>query len=249
LASYGRQEDADIFCKALKGMGFDVTTDACRVDRPTFKARLCELSAAACEKDDVFVLVFSGHGQQELLTRHASLVFSDNKTVSSYSLDHLLAPAAKASVYTILNCCTATGVPLVVPYGTLLSSVAGQAAVDIATAGGVEATMAGKRRVEVFSTSHVEEQKAAKKGTLFARAFDKVMQGGKAPLLESFEEDLTTQMTILGNHTGEVPTTVKVVRYSFVGMAFFPLQEETKVRHPMRLTHKSMLFDPCDFNY
>lgn len=247
LASYGRQEDADAFRSALEGLGFQVTCESCRVDRAGFKARLCELSAAVCERSDVFVLIFSGHGQQELLTRHASLVFSDNKALSSYSMDYLLASTAqRASVYTVLSCCTATGVPMALPVGTWLSSVAGQAAVDIAAMGGMQQSMAGQRRVEIFSTSHVETQKAAKGGTLFARALAGVL-AGRTSRLETLDEDLATRMAELSNDSDDVPTTVKVVRYNFVGPTFDQIQEETKVRPPVRLTNKTQLFDPCDW--
>ena len=243
LASYGRQQDVAAFRSALEGLGFEVVCDAARVDRASFKKRLGELSAACEGPDDVLALVFSGHGQPELLTRHASLVFSDNKALSSYSLDRLLAPVAqRASVYTVLSCCTATGVPMALPVGSALSSVSGQAAVDIAEAGGVEQSMAGQRRVEVFSTSHVEVQKAAKGGTLFARALAGVLARGEAPRLEALEEGLAAQMRA-GGSADEVPTTVKVLRYGFVGPAFGPIQEETKVRPPNRLTNRSLLFD------
>ena len=250
LLSYGRQADADSISAALEVLGFEVTCEACRIEKSSFKDKLRELSAACSEEPDVFVLVFSGHGRQELLTRHASLVFSDNKTLSSYSLDHLLASVAqRASVHTVLSCCTATGVPMAMPISAFLSSVSGQAAWDIAATYGVEQSMAGQRRVEVFSTSHVETQKAAVGGTLFVRALAKVLESG-APPLPALEERIVSEMAELGGTSDEVPTTVKVLRYAFVGLAFGPVCDEPKVRPPpIRMANRNIMYEPSDWYY
>mmetsp|Transcript_25307 Transcript_25307/g.54991 ORF Transcript_25307/g.54991 Transcript_25307/m.54991 type:complete len:294 (-) Transcript_25307:518-1399(-) len=233
LKTYGREADAAAFRASLEGLGFEVTCAACYVDRAGFKKQVMDLAAACTNPNDVFALVFCGHGEQQLMTRHASMVFSDNKCMSSYLLDHLLAGiACKASVYTVLNCCTAMGVPMAYPIGTMLSSVEGHAAVDIATLGGAEPNLAGQRRVEVYSTSHLEAQKPREGGTLFARAFAEVFAVGGVRL-EDLEASLSNQLRQLSkdstlNPKNHVPPTVKVLRYNYVGPAFEPLQEETK---------------------
>ncbi|MEW5312693.1 MAG: hypothetical protein WDW38_004308 [Sanguina aurantia] len=228
LTGYCRKPDADAFKQVLEPLGFTVHEPKAgcggNVTRSDFRVMIQHLIALCKKPDDVFVLVYCGHGHQELFARHASLVFSDNKQASSVWLDSAFS-STPASVYTVLNCCTADGVHLAMPMGSgLAPSSCSSLAVDTLQAGGNEPSLAGSRRVDIFSTSCSELQKGGKNGTLFARAFRKAADGAT---LEQLQQNLREAAAKLSGDSSVISVTVH--SHSHSGAFLGPLLEEGKV--------------------
>ena len=163
LAKYDRESDAKIYRAVFEKRGFDVITDF-HITRASFRERLSGLVSRCSDPDSVFVLVFGGHGENELGTRHASILFSDNKHITSMWLDEELSKV-NGTTYVLFNCCTASGAPMVLPHNAH-PYVSRNALTDGSTS---NFSVAGTRRIDVFSTSHTESQKA-KHGSRLAHA-------------------------------------------------------------------------------
>jgi hypothetical protein len=212
LESYGRAEDLGAFRRVLEARGFTVHPAAgssVRVDLHGFKATLEQLVDRCSSPDDVLVLAYCGHGHQELYTRHASLVLSDNRHVSSIYLDRVLS-RSKGTVYTVLNCCNADA--------------------DTLTHGEGMLCLAAHRRVDILSSSSTERQKASKGGTAFVRAFEAVLGGNperRVPLSQ-LQQRLRDAVAEEGPLPGTVGT-VLVLLHSLEGDSLGPAAEESKV--------------------
>lgn len=198
-----RQEDADAYRRALQSLGFEVTCSASRLDSNEFEEELKTLVEMCSDPDDVFVLVFSGYGQQKGISVSKDLLFSDNST--SYALDALLAPAAsRASVFMVceLKEHSAAADNRILSMENILS-------------------MEKQRRVEVFCTSHV---KSTSQGCCspFARAFAQVLTSPETPGVETLEASLASAMSTLCEERQEK---VKVYRHNLMGPSFGALQE------------------------
>lgn len=229
LESYNRAFDVQLFSTILEDRGFEVVIQhehVFEVSRKTFKERLSETLSRCKSHDDIFVFIYCGHGENELGTRHASLIFSDNKRVTSIWLDNKLAQS-KASIYKVLNCCCANAMPAV--YN--ISNYGQNAMFDIASAGAHQAKLPATM-VEIFSTDFSEVSKASANGTRLALAINSVCQKDKSVsvqdlgiLLKQVWKDNGWDMDKHG-----VPKTTPVVHRGVLsGELFGVLQEEPKV--------------------
>ena len=249
LSSYAREIDCEMFEETLKPLGFSVDTLVGSLTASDFKTAVQRLVHQCSSPADVLVLVFCGHGHQELFTRHASLVFSDNKRVSSVWLDrHLSASCTPATVYLVLNCCTADGVNMALPQGSVMAPV-GQPATDIAACGWEEPNLAGMRRIDIFSTSCTERQKGSRNGTLFAKAFHKVLASGSEPVpVRDLERRLRQAMAALHTEDDCAMASVKTYGHTY-GSSLGPVCEDSKVREKTvkRLSSAGQLFEAGDF--
>jgi hypothetical protein len=226
LRKYGRKEDVRMFENILASRGFDVhTDDGFCTTRKKMLQNISEL-IRRCSDDSVLVIIFCGHGETELGTRHASLVMSDNKRVTSSVLDEELSKA-QGSVFTVLNCCTAAGgVPIVLPQNSpeLINFTA---LTDDSTG---HFSLAGKRRVEVFSATHVEVQKASVTGTRLAHAFSDIFHAYPDVTVECMGALLTDYWDAKGwsNAGSGKRTTPTVLCNNYTGTMFGTLKEEPK---------------------
>ena len=237
LSSYGRQADDAAFRSTLTAYGFTVyppEQSSFSVTQPIFKETLSDLVSQCDGPDDVLAIVYCGHGHQELFTRHASLVLSDNRHVTSHQLDRLVSPA-KGTVYTVLNCCYADAVTMALPIGSMIGPSM-RVGADSLKHGEDGLCMAGQRRVDILSSTSSEGQKAAAGGTAFANAFKSVLllPGGTSPRrtpLQSLQHKLQAAITRSGAAAPDVGNVV-VLLHCLSGYALCPVSEEPKVRAP-----------------
>ena len=224
LKNYGRGHDVKAFSTVLESHGFNVLSVQGFLRAKIFKDTLKNLVEQCESPDDVFVLVFCGHGHQELFTHHASLVMSDNKHVTSLYLDSELSKIC-GTVYTVFNCCNAEAVPMALPIGSSVAPSINVSA-NMRAYGELWVGAKGHRRIDIFSTSSTEKQKALEDGTAFARAFASVLGDATQPVpLKDLEEKLQRAVLDLGATAG----TVRVLRHSLVGTTLGPAIEEPKV--------------------
>jgi hypothetical protein len=230
LESYGRDEDIGAFRRVLAARGFTVHPSAGspeRVDLHSFRTTLEQLVDQCSSPDDVLVLAYCGHGHQELYTRHASLVLSDNRHVSSIYLDRVMSKS-KGTVYTILNCCNADAVTLAVPSNSWVSPSVSVGA-DILTHGEGQLCLAAHRRIDILSSSSTERQKASTGGTAFAKAFEAVLgDPNRLVPLSQLQQQLRYAVAEDATLPGTVGT-VHVLLHSLVGDSLGPAAEESKV--------------------
>lgn len=225
LKNYGRDHDVKAFSTVLESHGFNVLSVQGFLHAKTFKDTLENLVEQCERSDDVFVLVFCGHGHQELFTHHASLVMSDNKHVSSLYLDSELSKIC-GTVYTVFNCCNAEAVPMGRAIGSSVAPSINVSA-NMRAYGELWVGAKGHRRIDIFSTSSTEKQKGLEDGTTFAMAFASVLgdDATQPVTLKDLEEKLQRAVLDLDATAG----TVRVLRHSLVGNTLGPAIEEPKV--------------------
>jgi hypothetical protein len=239
LSSYGRQADNESFRSTLAAHGFSVFPAEpynFSVSLPMFRDTLSSLVRRCNGPDDVLAIIYCGHGHQELFTRHASLVLSDNRHVTSIQLDRLLSPA-KGTVYTVLNCCHADAVTMALPIGSMISPSM-RVGADSLMHGEDGLGLAGQRRVDIMSSTSTEVQKAASAGTAFASAFKSALMlpDGISPrqvLIRSLQHELQDAITRSSSAASDVGNVV-VISNSLSGVALGPVSEEPKVRQVHR---------------
>ena len=216
LQMYGREHDYDGLKAVLIAKGFaeeDIIGDAdVRVTTGQFKRSVSKLVCECNGENDVLVIAFCGHGCQELYTRHASLVFSDNCRVSSEWLDGQLRQTP-ASVYLVLNCCMAAGLPIMAP----------------------NAFAGGARRVDIFSTTGNEE--GSVDGTRFVKSLTAMIEDAATIRVEELHNKLTAwklanmpaSTKAFGTHPLPMHSPV-VITNGFGGELFGTLDVMPKVR-------------------
>ena len=246
LQMYGREHDYDGLKAVLIAKGFaeeDIIGDAdVRVTTGQFKRSVSKLVCECNGENDVLVIAFCGHGCQELYTRHASLVFSDNCRVSSEWLDGQLRQTP-ASVYLVLNCCMAAGLPIMAPNGSQCVPSAGPAGLEALqllsqpTLGRMPLFTGVPRRVDIFSTTGDELQEGLVNGTRFVKSLAAVINDAATVRVEELQGKLTAwkqanmpaSTTTFSAHPRPMHSPV-VITNGFGGELFGTLDVMPKVR-------------------
>jgi putative intracellular protease/amidase len=197
------------FRSTLGAFGFTVYPEvpSFSITLPVFMETVSSLVCKCDGPDDVLTIVYCGHGHKELFARHASLVLSDNRHVTSHQLDRLVRPV-KGSVYTVLNCCCADAIMRV---------------------GGDSGEDEGRRRIDILSSTSKDGQK------VFADVFKSVLllPGGISPRLtplHSLQQELQDAIA----SSDDVGNVVVVLLHGLSGHALGPVSEEPKVRQAHR---------------
>ena len=163
---YNYIKDRDLFTECLIVNGFD-QSEICvmdgLVDVSTFRKKLASTLSELLAEDDVFVLLFCGHGShQELSFEHGSLVFSYNDRFTSEVLNFHV-EKYKGTFIMLLNMCSAISPDQLCMSGKLASDQQRYHAIQ---------TVA--KRISISSSAAYHESKGNKNGSIFVRRFSEI---------------------------------------------------------------------------
>eukprot|EP00798_Chlamydomonas_sp_ICE-L_P013462 gene13462-19323_t len=242
LEKYGRVHDYDMLASMLQAKGFTIEkvdgVGACSITADHFKRIVTHMVSKCSHSDDVLVIAFCGHGRCEPFTRHGSLIFSDNQSVSSVWLDDAIS-FTPGSVYTVLNCCMADGMPMAVPAGATYVPAYGTAAMDslrIQQQLHQGPPMPKPRRVDIFSSHWSQYQIPTIGGTQLVKALTDILRRRPRVQIEDLQGHLTAYWeeadSCLTFHVTPPPVLAPIVYMpeGFQGGLFERLQQPPKVR-------------------
>jgi hypothetical protein len=241
LEMYGREHDLNMLTHIMKAKDFSIDVDSTVVSSERFKRTVKRLVASCNHPDDVLVIAFCGHGRCEPHTRHGSLTFSDNQSVTSIFLDATLS-LASGSVYLVLNCCMAAGLPQAVPHGDPCVPTSGIAAIETLSPINGPPVQPGQppRRVDIFATDWFQYQHAAIDGTPLVKALYQVITTDPGVAVEQLQARLKTiwieNNTMRMLHAVPPPLMAPIVHSQpFTGRLFEQLNQQPKVLHLKQL--------------